>query len=102
MLKVWRRPNTYNLLANVRMLRDVVRERGPEVYIVRLHTGLGLDEGHSRILEVEPITLGKRVVNAFHAKCLGQPHFSGIFNSRGQGLMTRTSNEDSGWKLSTE
>ena len=70
MLKVRRRSNTYNLLANVRVLHDIIRERGPEVNIVRLHTGLGLNEGHSRILEVKPITLGKRVVNAFHPKRL--------------------------------
>ena len=60
----------YDLLVNVDMLRDIAVRRKSEVDVVRLHTRLGLDEGHRSILDVEIIPLGAWVLDTIHAKRL--------------------------------
>ena len=83
------------------MLSDIARERRPEVHAVGLDASLGLDKGHSCVLDIEVATLGKRVVHAIYTKRLRR--HGGVCQSPEQSrqIALRTSKDDSGWKLST-
>lgn len=82
------------------MLHDVARVGSPEVHAIGPEPSLGLDEGHGRVLNVEIAAFGKRVIDAIHTERLKQPEIDEFKESQRRNLPL-TSNEDSGWKLST-
>lgn len=81
------------------MLAYLTVEAGPELDGVRVDVEAGLDERHRRVLQVEFVPSRERVVNAVDTERLRHTVSTGP-GSVGSEIAVRTSNEDSGWKLS--